>query len=186
MKVLTPGGHIEWSRKFLYLVLITSNRLADSYRPIDTLVGFSKTKGTILDTGSSAPVRYAIRQVLDQEYRKETMRKQGEPLLGLSGPGSKASKNKEPNNDGDKENANGSRLKLGLDAAGGKRDFFGRIICNNESAPACTTSNKARQPGHKRNSSGNEHDRKVWVTFHEGFSNAVRKPITIAELLSEL
>ncbi|KAE8551421.1 hypothetical protein EYB25_005308 [Talaromyces marneffei] len=154
--------------------------------PIDTLVGFSKTKGTILDTGSSAPVRYAIRQVLDQEYRKETMRKQGEALLGLPGPGSQLSKNKQSNYGDDKENSNSSRPKLSPDAAGVKRDFFGRIICNNESAPPSTTSNKARQPGQKRNSSGNEHDRKVWVTFHEGFSNAVRKPITIAELLSEL
>ncbi|KAF3402462.1 Chromosome transmission fidelity protein 18 [Talaromyces pinophilus] len=154
--------------------------------PIDTLVGFSKTKGTILDTGSSAPVRYAIRQVLDQEYRKETMRKQGEALLGLSGPGRKSSKNKQPNYNDDKENSNRSRPKLGSDAPGVKRDFFGRIIHNNETAPASTTNNKARQPGHKRNSSGNDHDRKVWVTFHEGFSNAVRKPITIAELLSEL
>ncbi|EED15598.1 sister chromatid cohesion factor (Chl12), putative [Talaromyces stipitatus ATCC 10500] len=155
--------------------------------PIDTLVGFSKTKGTILDAGSSGPVRYAIRQVLDQEYRKETLRKQGETLLGLSGSSNKASKGKQSSKDEDKENANGSRPKLGgPDAAGVKRDFFGRIIRNNETAPASTTSNKARQPAHKRNSSGNDHDRKVWVTFHEGFSNAVRKPITIAELLSEL
>jgi chromosome transmission fidelity protein 18 len=114
------------------------------------------------------------------------MRKQGEALLGLSGPGSKSSKNKQPNYDDDKENSNGSRPKLGSDAPGVKRDFFGRIIHNNETALASTTNNKARQPGHKRNSSGNDHDRKVWVTFHEGFSNAVRKPITIAELLSEL
>jgi chromosome transmission fidelity protein 18 len=29
-------------------------------------------------------------------------------------------------------------------------------------------------------------DNKVWVSFHEGFSNAVRKPITIEELLRGL
>lgn len=113
------------------------------------------------------------------------MRKQGETLLGLSGPGSKSSMRK-PNSDDNKENANGSRLKVGPDAPGVKRDFFGRIICNNETGPVFTASDKARQSGHKRNSSGNNHDHKVWVTFHEGFSNAVRKPITIAELLSEL
>jgi len=114
------------------------------------------------------------------------MRKQGEALLELSGPGSKSSKNKKPNNDDDKENSNGSGPKLGPDAPGVKRDFFGRIIRNSETATASTTNNQARQPGHKRNSSGNDHDRKVWVTFHEGFSNAVRKPITIVELLSGL
>lgn len=29
-------------------------------------------------------------------------------------------------------------------------------------------------------------DNKVWVSFHEGFSNAVSKPITIEELLRGL
>jgi len=29
-------------------------------------------------------------------------------------------------------------------------------------------------------------DNKVWVTFHEGYSNAVRKPITIEELMRGL
>lgn len=29
-------------------------------------------------------------------------------------------------------------------------------------------------------------DNKVWVSFHEGFSNAVRKPLTIEELLRGL
>lgn len=114
------------------------------------------------------------------------MRKQGETLLGISGPGSKSSKNKRLSNDDDKENVNGSRPKVGPDAPGVKRDFFGRIIHNSETAPTITTSTKQRQPGHIRNSSDNNHDRKVWITFHEGFSNAVRKPITIAELLSEL
>lgn len=114
------------------------------------------------------------------------MRKQGETLLGISGPGSKSSKNKQLSNGDDKENVNGSRPKVGPDAPGVKRDFFGRIIRNSETAPTTTTSIKQRQSGHKRNSSGNDHDRKVWVTFHEGFSNAVRKPITLAELLSEL
>ena len=28
-----------------------------------------------------------------------------------------------------------------------------------------------------------ELERKVWVSFHEGFSNAVRKPITLEELM---
>jgi hypothetical protein len=31
---------------------------------------------TIEASGGTAPVRYAVRQVLDQEYRKATMRKQ--------------------------------------------------------------------------------------------------------------
>jgi chromosome transmission fidelity protein 18 len=27
---------------------------------------------------------------------------------------------------------------------------------------------------------------KVWVSYHEGFSNAVRKPLTLAELMREM
>ncbi|OKL62254.1 Chromosome transmission fidelity protein 18 [Talaromyces atroroseus] len=149
--------------------------------PIDTLICFSKTKGTILDTNGAGPVRYAIRQVLDQEYRKETLRKQGESSqakMGLpSSSSNKDSKQKQTHNDDDKEN--GSKTKSGADAAV-NRDFFGRVIQNNQSGSA------ARPQNHKRKSSGHGHDRKVWVTFHEGFSNAVRKPVSMAELLAEL
>jgi chromosome transmission fidelity protein 18 len=27
---------------------------------------------------------------------------------------------------------------------------------------------------------------RVWITYHEGFSNAVRKPLTLAEIMREL
>lgn len=162
------------------LFWVTSNTLPVK-RPIDTLIGFSKTKGTILDTGSSGPVRYAVRQVLDQEYRKETLRKQGETSqakMGLpSSNGGNKSKGKQSQNaigGHDKENDNAKS-----DDTGVLRDFFGRPILS-------ATNNNARQQSHKRKSSGHEHERKVWVTFHEGFSNAVRKPVSMAELLAEL
>lgn len=160
--------------------------LLTGQRPLDTLISFSKTKGTVLDTGSSAPVRYAVRQVLDQEYRKEVIRKHGEPLLGLVKSTSGTSKSKTKNDHDNKENDNRSRTKPGGSEAGVKRDFFGRIIINNETAPSSTTSSKPAAGDHHQTSSRHERDRKVWVTFHEGFSNAVRKPITVAELLSEL
>jgi chromosome transmission fidelity protein 18 len=86
-------------------------------------------------------------------------------------------KKSQAQNDDYKENDHNA--KSGADA-GVKRDFFGRVIHNNES------SGVARQQDHKRKSSEHEHERKVWVTFHEGFSNAVRKPVSMAELLGEL
>ena len=81
--------------------------------------------------------------------------------------------------DDDKENG---AKKAKRDNLGAKRDFFGRII--NESLPP--TSDKDNHT-HKRKSSGHKQGQhKVWVTFHEGFSNAVRKPISLSELLADL
>jgi len=83
-------------------------------------------------------------------------------------------------NDEDKENA---ETKAKRDTFGAKRDFFGRII--NESLPT-PNKNSAEQSAHKRQPSGQKQEHKVWLTFHEGFSNAVRKPISMSELLAEL
>lgn len=115
------------------------------------------------------------------------MRKQSETSqfkMGLSS-GSNRTQDNHSNGNDDKEN-HGSSKRAGTDAAGVKRDFFGRIVHNSESLPASKTSSNARQQGHKRKPSGQDHDRKVWVTFHEGFSNAVRKPVSMAELLADL
>lgn len=38
----------------------------------------------------------------------------------------------------------------------------------------------------RRKEKSGKSDNKVWVSYHEGFSNAVRKPITIDELLRGL
>jgi chromosome transmission fidelity protein 18 len=93
--------------------------------------------------------------------------------------GSSSGKSGEPNGDDDKENA---QKKAKWDAFGVKRDFFGRII--NESLPM--SKDGIDQSSHNHKPSGEEQEHKVWVTFHEGFSNAVRKPISLGELLAEL
>ena len=57
-----------------------------------------------------------------------------------------------------------------------KRDFFGRVI-----------KEKPLREGEVRKKTKQEsEDDRIWVSFHEGFSNAVRKPITIDELLRGL
>ncbi|KAJ6004734.1 Chromosome transmission fidelity protein 18 [Penicillium herquei] len=136
--------------------------------PIDSLVAFSKMNGSSMGSGGNAPVRYAVRQVLDQEYRKETMRKQSDALTGSSmgklGPGKST---------GDSDSA--QKIKAGLV----KRDFFGRVI--QEPVPDPQDSNNSNQMDESSKAG-----RKVWVTYHEGFSNAVRKPISMAELLTGL
>lgn len=60
-----------------------------------------------------------------------------------------------------------------------KRDFFGRII-KEESRP----SSEEGRPMSRGEAS--KCQVKVWVSFNEGFSNAVRKPISLKELLDGL
>lgn len=57
-----------------------------------------------------------------------------------------------------------------------KKDFFGRII---QAQPLAAVTGSAME---KKAAS----QEKVWVTFHEGLNNAVRKPMTLREFLSGL
>ncbi|KAL2784965.1 hypothetical protein BJX66DRAFT_73484 [Aspergillus keveii] len=139
--------------------------------PLDTLVTYSKATGI---SSTSGPVRYAVRQVLDQEYRKESIRKHSEALA------------KKKTGQASSSNANGTEaVKAKIRANAVKRDFFGRIIQESttpdEDAQSTKKSGSAQQQG-----SGSDKGRKVWVTYHDGFSNAVRKPISLAELLGGL
>jgi len=131
-------------------------------------------------TSGSAPVRYAVRQVLDQEYRKETLRKQSE-VLNTSTVNTKTKKLSRKSGDGTDENEADSKDKDSLKDVGVKRDFFGRVI--QERTPASTDSGDGSQPLQNETSKAG---RRVWVTYHDGFSNAVRKPISMGELLAGL
>ncbi|PYH92213.1 hypothetical protein BO71DRAFT_451557 [Aspergillus ellipticus CBS 707.79] len=138
--------------------------------PLDTLITFSKMQGSANVSGS-APVRYAVRQVLDQEYHKENIRKHSEPL-STSKISQKTSR-KSTDGTGD------DTKKSPKHGANVKRDFFGRIIKEPtpqpDDSPESVAQNEALKAG-----------RRVWVTYHDGFSNAVRKPISMTELLAEL
>lgn len=137
--------------------------------PIDSLVAFSKIQGNTVDGSSStAPVRYAVRQVLDQEYRKSTARKQPD-VTSTSKVNTKAPKVPD---DGAADKA--------MKEAAIPRDFFGRVV--DEPAPQPQESNSVDAWADESTKAG----RKVWVTFHEGFSNAVRKPVSMGELMAGL
>lgn len=152
-------------------VLMNQIRLTLHHSPVDSLVTFSKTQGTSMASSSgNAPVRYAVRQALDQEYRKETMRKHSD-VLNASTKGVKAALVKSAT---EQQHDAAQRIREGLI----KRDFFGRVI---EETPK---SKDSGDQSHKDESS--KAGRKVWVTYHEGFSNAVRKPISMGELLTGL
>ncbi|KAL5340345.1 hypothetical protein BJX70DRAFT_124322 [Aspergillus crustosus] len=148
--------------------------------PLDSLVTFSKTPGLV--PSSTGPVRYAVRQVLDQEYRKESIRKHSEALdrsakssTKLSTTGTQSSSLTDL-----------AKSKTGINAV--KRDFFGRVI-QDDSAKGEESHQGAKSRVSGSGGSGQEgadKGRKVWVTFHDGFSNAVRKPISLGELLGGL
>jgi hypothetical protein len=61
-----------------------------------------------------------------------------------------------------------------------KRDFFGRVIVNQATVTA--SSEEIKVNNRKKTVEGN----RIWVTYNEGFSNAVRKPITLADIMRGL
>lgn len=74
-------------------------------------------------------------------------------------------------------------------APAAKRDFFGRIIMQNPSSDGAQQQRSdgvaaGMMPrGARAVTLHSKEDREIWVSFHEGFSNAVRKPITLEELI---
>lgn len=81
----------------------------------------------------------------------------------------------------DKENATKKAKEVVLPAIPVKKDFFGRVI-KTEPRPLQETDGNASA----KRSNDDDGERKVWVTFHEGLNNAVRKPISLDELLRGL
>ncbi|OJD18431.1 hypothetical protein AJ78_01550 [Emergomyces pasteurianus Ep9510] len=151
--------------------------------PLDTLTMFSKLKGS----GSSAPVRYAVRQVLQQEYEKEILRQRSQTgQARLHGP--KGDNPFHDSNNNSKE-INGTDIlrqpNFSSRINGPKRDFFGRVIVNEAQPSFRGAGNGAAASAAKRMMKPIER-KKAWVSFHEGYSNAVRKRVTLNELLSGL
>ncbi|KAJ4288942.1 Chromosome transmission fidelity protein 18 [Kalmusia sp. IMI 367209] len=132
---------------------------------LDSLAAFETLAGKKDDK-----VRYAVRSVLETEWKKESVRIDAE-----------ARKRRGGHLDDDavettKEEVDLEQAAKDIEKAV-KRDFFGRVV-------------KERPVGEgvKRGGEGGEggNEGRIWVSFHEGFSNAVRKPITIDELMRGL
>ncbi|OAX80060.1 hypothetical protein ACJ72_05617 [Emergomyces africanus] len=151
--------------------------------PLDTLTMFSKLKGS----GSSAPVRYAVRQVLQQEYEKEIIRQRsqaGQAKLNgpkLDHPSPDSHKNSKKINGPDILNQPNFSSRIN----GVKRDFFGRVIVN-EARPSSRGAGNGTTTSSVKGMMKPPEQKKAWVSFHEGYSNAVRKRVTLSELLSGL
>ncbi|KAH0536721.1 hypothetical protein FGG08_006429 [Glutinoglossum americanum] len=149
--------------------------------PIDTLATFETS--AVTPGAAPAPIRYAVRQVLDQEYHKEVARRDNEARQARYRAGNPGGGRPFGNKtQKDKMMPRNENLRI----TGAKRDFFGRII--NEAVPRADTedADETEMARKKRKSSGGDQENTVWISYHEGFSNAVRKPITLEEILRGL
>lgn len=83
--------------------------------------------------------------------------------------------------DNNKENTPDHLQKLEMlkqqDKIAVKKDFFGRII-----VPKPVLKDSSGNGTKNTGADGEKKDR-VWVTYHEGINNAVRKPISLEEFL---
>ncbi|KAM7198602.1 chromosome transmission fidelity protein 18 [Naviculisporaceae sp. PSN 640] len=168
---------------------------------LDTLSTF-ETAGSFVLSGQ-APTRYAVRQVLDQELQKtiamrESAARQsrfraGRNVHAAADADDYVFDDKENDMLADKKKAMSEKERLRilkLQQAHGKgavkKDFFGRVIVEKalsaeERALGETNGNGGRNL--KKKGHAKEDGVKVWVTYHEGLNNAVRKPITLEEFM---
>ncbi|KAF1974934.1 hypothetical protein BU23DRAFT_504054 [Bimuria novae-zelandiae CBS 107.79] len=134
--------------------------------PLDALAAFETLAGKKDDK-----VRYAVRSVLESEWKKESVLMEAEARKRRGGHlgGEEAVEDAKEVLTEDKVAEENKKAV--------KRDFFGRVIVE---APLA---HGAKPP--KKVAKSNDEGR-IWVSFHEGFSNAVRKPITIDEFMRGL
>lgn len=136
--------------------------------PLDSLAAFETLSGKKDDK-----VRYAVRSVLETEWKKESVRIENEAAKRRGGHVG----------DDDEDNVEDAKPELDEEAVARenakavKRDFFGRIVKEGPLGKGAKKETKV---------AGGRDDGRIWVSFHEGFSNAVRKPITIDELMRGL
>lgn len=133
--------------------------------PLDTLASFET-----LACKKDDKVRYAVRSVLEMEWKKESARIDMENRKRRGGQEHEEMVVPEETEEDVTKKLDEANKKAV------KRDFFGRVI-----------KEKPLVEGEVRKKTEQEgDDDRIWISFHEGFSNAVRKPITIDELFRGL
>jgi len=156
-------------------VELSLGSVTNVFRPLDTLVVFETAAAL---ASSAAPVRYGVRQVLDQEYQKHIIVRENAARQARYKAG-----NPDDNFEFKISNKENKLHFAEEKVIGPKKDFFGRVV--RESFPLQEIDGNVEPEGRRRPKESKD-DNKVWVSFHEGFSNAVRKPITVVELLRGL
>ncbi|KAI0466409.1 hypothetical protein F4859DRAFT_299833 [Xylaria cf. heliscus] len=147
---------------------------------LDLLAAF-ETSAAMLH-GTQAPTRYAVRQVLDQELQKATLLRENVARQARYKAG-----NPHGSDDyvfDDKENAKVAKGQA-LPVIPVKKDFFGRVI-QAQVRPFSESDGNSADKKKAGSKPLGKAETKVWVTYHEGMNNAVRKPITLDELLRGL
>lgn len=136
--------------------------------------------------GTLAPTRYAVRQVLDQELQKAKLLRENSARQARFRAGNPhATAAEDPLILHDKENVKAAKMPR-LPMLGVKKDFFGRIIEKPDSRALRDINGNSRPNSKAGDGSSGKSEGKVWVTFHEGMNNAVRKPLSLDELLRGL
>lgn len=99
-----------------------------------------------------------------------------------------------------KASASTSTAVAGGAGTGTKRDFFGRVISSHAASGdeddygntiiaggmTKTKSRIANTAAAREEEEKRKREARVWVSYHEGFSNAVRKPVTLREIMRGL
>ncbi|KAL8673432.1 MAG: hypothetical protein Q9168_002136 [Polycauliona sp. 1 TL-2023] len=149
--------------------------------PVDTLTTFETTTS---GGAVSSTTRYAVCQALDQEYQKSVA---GQRAIA-SQTGSHDSSSVPPNKLATLARTDVPNGILGKGSGrinAPKRDFFGRVVKDDEHT---TEKADGRRQSTKPNdrTQGEKGGGQIFVSFHEGYSNAVRKPITLDDLMRGL
>jgi chromosome transmission fidelity protein 18 len=134
---------------------------------LDSLAAFDTLSGKKDDK-----VRYAVRSVLEMEWKKESARietdsrnRRGGRVEGEIGIEAKEEIN--------------TKVLVEENQRAVKRDFFGRVVEEKLNAAG-------ELPQTAKQILKDNEDARIWVSFHEGFSNAVRKHVTIDEFMRGL
>ena len=143
-----------------------------------------------------------MRQVLEQELHKALAQRDTAARQARLRSG-RPRDDRDDRDDNDKENNAACKPPV---AAAVRRDFFGRVIApsdgktplgeadGNAGAGVATGGREAGWRGRGRGGVGEEEEDparaaaggRVWVTYHEGQNNAVRRPISLEDFLRGL
>ncbi|KAK7958459.1 hypothetical protein PG988_013307 [Apiospora saccharicola] len=130
--------------------------------------------------GTQAPTRYAVRQVLDQEMEKLRRLRESAARQTRFRTGN-PSDHREAVFETKEKSSKSKGVELPIIPV--KRDFFGRVLVKPDVQPLQEGDGNAKGKKPEPVPIG---ENKVWVTFHEGMNNAVRKPITLDDLFRGL
>ncbi|KXJ95390.1 P-loop containing nucleoside triphosphate hydrolase protein [Microdochium bolleyi] len=147
---------------------------------LDMLATF-QTSAAVMH-GTHAPTRYAVRQVLDQELKRtKALRERSARQARFKAGNPHGADDILFNADGvaiiPRQDAKRPIVLPLLDKV--KKDFFGRVIKTEEGSA------EGNAGGAKGNESTGTQETKIWVTFHEGMNAAVRKPISLDDLMRD-